>query len=73
MYHTLSVFCYTIVEVVIGLEQTEYEVGEGDGFVEVCAGILQPADPLLLDSSFQADFNISADSLTALGNAYIQM
>ena len=68
MIYTFLLSLLKIVEVVIGLEQTEYEVGEGDGFAEVCAVIFQPADPLLLDASFQVDLDISADSLTALGN-----
>ena len=56
-----------IVDSVIGLEASLYEVGEGDQFAEVCAAILVPGDPSTLDSAFQANFNLSTSPGSAVG------
>ena len=55
------------VSIIIRLERTAYTVDEGDGRVEVCAAIMQPTDLSFIGPTYQANFNISAISQTALG------
>lgn len=52
----------------IGLEQDLYDVTEGEGFVEICAAILAPANFSLLTEPYQANLSLSVQSVTALGH-----
>lgn len=58
------------VRSVIGIEEPEYMRSEGDGFVEICVSIQEPADPTILDSSYSATLNISTVSASAIGKLY---
>lgn len=58
------------VRSVIGIEEPEYMRTEGDGFVEICVSIQEPADPTILDSSYSATLNLSTVSASARGNLY---
>lgn len=53
--------------VVIGLEQTRYNVSEDGGLIQICAAILVPADVNTLDQSFELDLLFSVESLNATG------
>lgn len=59
------------VEIVIGLEQTRYDVTEDGGLIQICAAILVPADINTLDQSFELDLLFSVESLNATG-MYVQ-
>ena len=51
----------------VGFEQPEYNVNEDDGFVEICAAIMEPSNVLLLPDSYLANFSLSLVNGTAVG------
>ena len=57
----------TDVASLIGFEQPEYLVSEGEGSVEICAAIMEPSDLNLLPDSYLADFSLSLANGTAVG------
>lgn len=61
-------FFFLIVPSIIGFENTMYEVGEGDGVVEICVAILEPVDSLTLDSTYEAFINVFSLNDSAQGN-----
>ena len=52
---------------VIGFLQTTYTTREGNGLLEICAAVLEPADPNLLDPSFTASIRLILNDGTAIG------
>ena len=57
----------TDVASLVGFEQPEYNVNEDDGFVEICAAIMEPSNVLLLPDSYLANFSLSLVNGAALG------
>lgn len=55
------------VESFVGFEQPRYNVTEGDGSVEICAAILEPANASLLHDTYVANFSLSLTSGSATG------
>ena len=68
----ISVSYLTDVASLIGFEQPEYSVNEGDGVVEVCAAIMDPSDLTLLPDSYLANFSLSLVNGTATGMVSIR-
>ena len=57
----LFVSYYTVA--VVGLEETDYNVSESDGTVELCAVVFMPTDDCPV--AFEFEVMLSADNLTA--------
>ena len=53
---------------VIGFDPDTFTVTEDVGMVEICATVLDPSDPSLLDPSFMASVQFSLENGNATGN-----
>ena len=57
--------------VVVGFQQTEYNVSESGGSVRVCLGILVPQDTSLLDNGILVQATVIATDDTAVGKSIV--
>ena len=53
---------------VIGFDPATFVVEEDVGLLEICAFVLEPSDPSLLDPSFTASVRFFLEDGTATGN-----